>query len=45
MGAVQYIKLKDPWKTLGTALLATTFSGRYIIAGAVAVGVVAKSDL
>lgn len=34
---------KNPWKTLGTALLATAFPVGTAIAGAVAVGVVAKS--
>ena len=34
---------KNPWKTLGTALLATAFPVGTAIAGAIAIGVVAKS--
>ncbi len=34
---------KNPWKTLGTVLLATAFPVGTAIAGAIAVGVVAKS--
>ncbi len=34
---------KNPWKTLGTVLLATAFPAGTIIAGAIATGVVAKS--
>ena len=33
----------NPWKTLGTALLATVFPAGTIIAGAIAAGVVGKS--
>jgi len=33
----------NPWKTLGTALLATAFPAGTIIAGAIAAGVVGKS--
>ena len=33
---------KNPWKTLGTVLLATAFPAGTIIAGAIATGVVAK---
>ena len=44
MGAELLHKIrKNPWKTLGTALLATAFPVGTAIAGAVAVGVVAKS--
>ena len=34
---------KNPWKTLGTVILATAFPAGTIIAGAIATGVVAKS--
>ena len=44
MGAELLHKIKkNPWKTLGTALLATAFPAGTVIAGAIAVGVVAKS--
>ena len=44
MGAELLHKIKkNPWKTVGTALLATAFPVGTAIAGAVAVGVVAKS--
>lgn len=44
MGAELLHKIKkNPWKTLGTALLATAFPAGTAIAGAIAVGVVAKS--
>jgi len=45
MGAELLHKIKkNPWKTLGTALLATAFPAGTVIAGAIAVGVVAKSS-
>jgi hypothetical protein len=34
---------KNPWKTLGTVLLATAFPAGTVIAGAIAAGVIAKS--
>jgi len=40
-----YIKLKNPWKTVGTALLATAFPVGTAIAGAVAVGGGSKKRL
>ena len=44
MGAELLHKIrKNPWKTLGTALFATAFPAGTVIAGAIAVGVVAKS--
>ena len=44
MGAELLHKIKkNPWKTAGTALLAAAFPVGTAIAGAVAVGVVAKS--
>jgi hypothetical protein len=44
MGAELLHKIKkNPWKTLGTALLATAFPAGTVIAGAIAVGVVAES--
>jgi hypothetical protein len=44
MGAELLHKIKkNPWKTLGTVLLATAFPAGTVIAGAIAAGVVAKS--
>jgi len=44
MGSELMHKIKtNPWKTIGTALLATTFPVGTIIAGVIAAGVVAKS--
>ncbi len=44
MGAELLHKIKkNPWKTLGTVLLATAFPAGTVISGAIAAGVVAKS--
>lgn len=44
MGAELLHKIKkNPWKTLGTVLLATAFPAGTVIAGTIAAGVVIKS--